>query len=58
MAIVVTLYKDKETKNAIRYSERRSDGVPNTKNVYLTKTELEDEFGKIPGALKATLEEA
>ena len=54
----VTMTQDKVTKNAVRYSEPKKADDPHTKTIYLTKAELQAEFGKIPEAIKVTVEEA
>ena len=42
------LYKDKETKGAVRYSEE-SDDFP--KNIYFRKEEMQETFGGYPASL-------
>ena len=54
--MIVTMNKDKETKNAVRYAEPRKENEPHNKNIYLTKDELKEEFGSIPETLKVTIE--
>jgi len=53
--MLVTMHKDKETKNAIRYSEPKKENDPHNKNIYLTKEELKAEFGEIPETLKVEI---
>jgi len=51
----ITMHKDKETKNSVRYTEPRKGDDPHTKNIYLTKEELQAEFGGIPENLTVTI---
>lgn len=52
----IEMHKDKETKNSVRYSEPRKVDDPHTKNIYLTKAELQESFGGIPETLNVTVE--
>lgn len=51
----IVMQKDKETKNSVRYQEPRKGDDPHTKNIYLTKEELQAEFNGIPDALTVTI---
>ena len=50
----ITMRKDKETKNSVRYAEEGSDN--HAKNIYLLKTEAK-ELGD-PAAIVVTIEAA
>lgn len=52
----ITMLQDKVTKNAVRYSEPKKGDDPHTKNIYLTKEELQEAFGGIPETLTVTIE--
>lgn len=54
--MIITMHQDKDTKNSVRYSESRKEDDPHTKNIYLTKAELQAEFGGIPETLTVTIE--
>ena len=56
--MLVTMQKDKETKNAIRYSEPKRENDPHVKTIYLTKEELKAEFSEIPETLKVEITKA
>ena len=51
----IIMRQDKETKNSVRYSEPRKGDDPHSKNIYLTKAELQQEFGSIPESLTVNI---
>jgi len=53
--VEIIMRQDKETKNSVRYSEPRKGDDPHSKNIYLTKAELQQEFGSIPESLTVNI---
>jgi len=52
----IVMHKEKVTPNAVRYAEPRKENDPHNKNIYMTKVELQEEFGDIPETIKVTIE--
>jgi len=52
----IRMHKDKETKNSVRYSEPKKGDDPHTKNIYLTKEELQASFGGVPDELIVSID--
>ena len=54
--MIIEMTKDKETKNAIRFTSGHVENDPHSKNIYLMKTEVA-ELGN-PSKIKVTIEAA